>query len=881
VGDVSNIVSRGQARIRQAVAAAAPAVWDWDVSEQRLTVSKRLRTMYGLPTARYIDFDTLVGLTHPSDTRWAEGIRSGEKIGPFPIDFRYRFRRQDDHAVQWARVHINAEIDRGGAILAYTGVVEDATEQVRAMQAAMEGQERLRVAIEAGKMALWEVDLDAGSVTVTPELNLLFGFPVDATPSFADYRSRYAPGEVERLAQEGATLEVVRARFARGEFDQAKRSTSSDHTDVQAELTIIMPDGTPKQLLYRAQYAYTWDGRPKITGLLVDITERKRAEDVRAQYSAIVESSGDAIYVYDFDGIVLAWNRAAEELYGYSAAEMIGQNIGLIIPAEHKSEIQHSLVGEVKAGRTIRNFEAMRLRRDGSAFAALLTASPIRDKMGRPVALSVIARDITERKQAEEELIAATAKFESVFNQSAIFAGIVDLQGHLLEVNDLAVNGCGYTRSEVLGLKFWETPWWRGSEEIKDRIRFATDQARSGAAFHEELRYWVANGSERRVDFAMHPIRDSSGSVRFLHPTGVDITDRKKAEEQARVLMAEVNHRAKNMLGLVQAIARQTAFTSAEDFIARFDERIQALASNQDLLVKSGWKNIPLEALVRSQLKHLEELLDTRIAIRGPEVTVTAPAAQTFSMAVHELATNAVKHGALSGKAGRVEFSWDVHTDESGGPCFSSTWVERGGPPISVPGRRGFGSTVLSTLIKLSLNGTVTHDFAPQGVLWRLTCPLEKIVEGAPTLSSSPAALPRSQPAAKRTRILLVEDEALVGMEAMEELSAAGYEVIGPAGSVAHALFLLEAHSCDVAALDVNLGNETAEPVAVKLAAAGIPFVTMSGYAREQLPSGFRSSTLLLKPLRPGSLATEVGRCLERARSPVHFTHSSELLTRL
>ena len=133
-----------------------------------------------------------------------------------------------------------------------------------------------------------------------------------------------------------------------------------------------------------------------------------------------------------------------------------------------------------------------------------------------------------------ENLSAAAAKFEALFNQSGIFAGILDLQGYVREVNNLAVDACGYTREQVLDRLFWETPWWRGSEEMKARIRFATDQAASGLVFREELRYWVADGSERIVDFAMHPVRDQSGAVMFLHPTGIDITERKQIEAALR-----------------------------------------------------------------------------------------------------------------------------------------------------------------------------------------------------------------------------------------------------------------------------------------------------------------------------------------------------------
>src|SRR5262249_30896612 len=149
-----------------------------------------------------------------------------------------------------------------------------------------------------------------------------------------------------------------------------------------------------------------------------------------------------------------------------------------------------------------------------------LSISPVMDDSGAIVGAAKIARDITPRKQAEAALAAATAKFETVFNQSGTFAGILDLEGNLLEVNALAVEACGYAREDVLGRPFWETPWWGGRPEVQERIRVAAREAARGEVFRERLSYWIADGSERIVDFAMHPIRDDAGRVLFLHPTG-------------------------------------------------------------------------------------------------------------------------------------------------------------------------------------------------------------------------------------------------------------------------------------------------------------------------------------------------------------------------
>ena len=193
----------------------------------------------------------------------------------------------------------------------------------------------------------------------------------------------------------------------------------------------------------------------------------------------------------------------------------------------------------------------MRLTKDGRPLDVSLSISPISDQSGRITGASKIIRDISARRQAEEALAAANAKFESVFNQSGIFAGILDPDGTVRDINVLAIDACGYTREQVLDLPFWDTLWWRGSEEVRGRIRLAAEMAAAGEIFRETLPYWVADGSERIVDFVMHPIVDESGVVRFLHPTGIDITERVAAEKALRALEAEEREIA---IGLQRAL---------------------------------------------------------------------------------------------------------------------------------------------------------------------------------------------------------------------------------------------------------------------------------------------------------------------------------------
>jgi PAS domain S-box-containing protein len=240
---------------------------------------------------------------------------------------------------------------------------------------------------------------------------------------------------------------------------------------------------------------------------------------------------------------------------------------------------------------------------------------------------------------------------------------------------------------------------------------------------------------------AEFPIRRTDGAVIWLGVSGVverietgrplrahgilqDITERKAHEEQIHLLMREVNHRAKNMLSLVQAIARQTAARESEDFIGCFAERIQALAASQDLLIRNEWQGVDVEDLVRAQLAHFADLIGSRIFVDGPQLRLKPASAQAIGLALHELATNAGKYGALSTDKGHVEVCWEIESD-----TLTMNWLERDGPPVSPPERRGFGTTVIETMATHSLDGAVDLDYAPSGVTWRLACPAANALE--------------------------------------------------------------------------------------------------------------------------------------------------------
>ena len=274
-----------------------------------------------------------------------------------------------------------------------------------------------------------------------------------------------------------------------------------------------------------------------------DVTAQRNVEREKAnqlitarRLASIVESSNDAIIGKSLEGIIQSWNAGAERLFGFSEEQAVGQHISLIIPFDRVDE-EEQITASLRAGQGIQHFETERLRNDGQRLRVSLTISPIKDEAGNVIGASKIARDITTKRLIEErerELLAqaagANAKFQAFFDQGALFAGIMDLDGTILEPNRLSCEGCGYTREQIVGKPFWEGPWWKPSSALVEQIKAASAQAAAGQTFRAELPYFLADGSERMADVTIQPIRDETGRVLFLTPTGNDITDRKRAE---------------------------------------------------------------------------------------------------------------------------------------------------------------------------------------------------------------------------------------------------------------------------------------------------------------------------------------------------------------
>jgi PAS domain S-box-containing protein len=375
-----------------------------------------------------------------------------------------------------------------------------------------------------------------------------------------------------------------------------------------------------------------------------------------------------------------------------------------------------SLVFALSAARRI----AGPLSRLRANVPALMQGQPVEMQESSPevAELSMALRHAgLERKLAEDASVRLAAIVRTSFD--AIVSKRLD--GVITSWNASAETMFGYSSAEAIGKNIrMLIPAERQHEE--DAILQELAENRRVEPF-ETVRLHK-DGRQFPVSITISPIADPSGKVIGASKIARDITDRKAREQQVQFLVRELSHRSKNMLAVIQAIANRTVGNSAPQFIKTFTERLHALAINQDLLAGNDWHGVDIEALVQGQLQPFMDPADTRISLQGPTLRLSAAAAQPLGMAVHELATNASKYGSLSGARGRVDVRWRVTND-----VFELSWTESGGPKVLQPSRRGFGSSVISTMVEQSLQARVVLTYDAEGVKWHVTCRAKHVLE--------------------------------------------------------------------------------------------------------------------------------------------------------
>jgi len=490
-------------RLRLAQEGAHVGIWEWDMRTDALWWSAEYERLYGASPGGARSFEDWRSRVHPDDlaaidAQWQANIWQGR---PFQAEFR--IRREDTGETRWMYSFGSARHDESGQPYLLSGFNLDITERKQAEHAIHREKEKYQALLRNASDGIHI--LDAG------------GYLMEASDSFC---AMLGYGREELI---GSNVSLWDSKFTNDECIETVNRQFAQPRRTQFETRHRRKDGTVFDVEVSG-FPLELDGKPVLFNSSRDITERKRDQEVKMRYASIVESSDDAIISKDLDGIVTAWNRGAEVLFGYSREEAMGRSITFLIPKDLQSEEQ-MILDEIQQGQPLHHYETIRIHKDETPIHVSVTVSPLRDGRGGLVGASKIARDITERKQAEQALL----KLSLAVEQSPASIVITDLNARLEYVNEAFLHNTGYSREEAIGqnpriLQSGKTP--------PETFASMWDALVQGRSWEGELANRRKDGSEY-VEFAIiTPLRQADGSITHYVAVKTDITEKKQLSEE-------------------------------------------------------------------------------------------------------------------------------------------------------------------------------------------------------------------------------------------------------------------------------------------------------------------------------------------------------------
>ena len=584
------------------------------------------------------------------------------------------------------------------------------------------------------------------------------------------------------------------------------------------------------------------------TLLLATVADERRADaalrQARDRLDYTLQSAG--MIAWEWDPETRAVTHRGDILAFFGRDLRHGSEIWNMIHPDDRARVREAIEHSIASGEEY-NLEYRIVRPDGETRWVLDRGRMTQTADGKPL-MSGVNSDITERKAIEDALREREERLR--MSQEAANIGSWEYRVRDRRLLWSPQQFRLYDRDPALGEPTIEEWFDIVHPDDREAISAAFAAAVPGGTYEAEFRIARADGSTRWLRAQARVVADERGQPLRHVGINIDVTERKRDEERQQLLMAELDHRVKNILATIQALIARTAASkgSVEELARTLQGRVQAMARAHSMLARNRWESASLRSLLDDELRPYG---GERVRLAGPDVALVPRAALSLSLALHELATNAAKYGALSSPHGQVQVNWSVSRGANPELCID--WVENGGPLLSgPPARQGFGSLMTERVIRHEFGGRLTLTYAPLGLRCQIALPYRMVARGG-------LAIPDARPVAQRTdgvttalaglRILVVEDSPIVATQIEDDLVEAGLTVIGPFAHLAPAIDAATKQPIDAAVLDVNLHGDFVFPLTELLAARGVPFVLATGYGDPAvLPSALRNRPKLLKP---------------------------------
>ena len=579
----------------------------------------------------------------------------------------------------------------------------DIDDQKRGEAALREGEARLRGLFEGANDAILLVDRASGRyVDWNRRVLELTGYSADelAAKRLGDLTVPEQLGPVrDRLAR------LAEGESAIIEYDLAGKGGRRVPVELSARLLRV-------------------GGTVLLQAIMRDLTERRAAEravrESAERLRLAVEATGLGTWDVDPATGLRSWSDEFKAICGLPPeAPADYAAFDALIDPDDRAWVEERYAAAFRPEGGSYDAEFRIRRADDGTVRWVRTTGRVHFEGGRPARAVGTLADITARRAVEEALRESEERLRATQEHAGVGIGEIDARGRFLRVNEAlcAITGC--PREVMLRRSIFDFTHPDALEEERDQYRRQVEGTLG--AYTVEKQYRREDERERWVSVASSAVRDVGG--RFLYGVRIvqDITDRKLAEARQRLLVSELNHRVKNTLAVVQSIAARSlsgdrTLNEARDVLTK---RLQALAKAHLLLTAAEWRGAKLRELAEAELKPYAK----RAEILGEDVTLSPKATLSLGLVLHELATNAAKHGALSAPGGQVSVAWEV-LNGADARSLRLVWRERGGPPVPAAPRKGFGRVLIEQAAAYDLGGRATLDLRPDGAVYELEAPL-------------------------------------------------------------------------------------------------------------------------------------------------------------